>query len=238
MESRGVGSLLIRNLLSDTCLQIMGFPTGERFENSSSQIQRLNEQFMRKSEFMRQQKVPIWNGEFGPVYDDPREDTDAATMNEERIALLGAQLDIYARHKIHWSIWLYKDIGLQGMIYTSPDSPWNRAIRPFVAKKKATQADAWGKRPSVEVDRVFGPLVEWLEKHTDAFKTMYPSVWDTRRRVTRVINECLLGKALADEFVEIFRDMDKVQLEDMAKSFNFERCVQRETLNSLLQSAK
>ena len=216
----------------------MGFPTGPRFRNASSQVQRLNEQFMRKSDFMRQHRVPIWNGEFGPVYADPREEIDAAVINEERIALLGAQLEIYARHEIHWSIWLYKDIGLQGMVHTSPESPWNRAIAPFLAKKKATQTDAWGKHISVKVDAVLDPLVAWLEQQTNGFKTMYPPVWDTRRHVTRVINECLLGRALADEFAEIFRDMDKAKLEDMAKSFNFERCVLRETLTRTLQSTK
>ena len=216
----------------------MGFPTGRRFQHAPEQIDQLERQFVRKSEFMYQHKVPIWNGEFGPVYADPNEESNAGTINEERIALLGEQLKIYSHYQIHWSIWLYKDIGMQGMVHTSPKSPWNCVIKSFLEKKKATQADACGKYPSTEVDAVLSPLVEWLERYTSAFQTMYPPVWDTRRHVSRVINECLLSKALAVEFAEIFRDMNKDQLEEMARSFSFEECVQREALNRTLQGAR
>ena len=224
--------------VANALMQTMGFPTGKRFVHNPEQIDQLERQFLRKSEFMRQHKVPIWNGEFGPVYADPSEESDSTDINEERIALLGEQLKIYSRYRAHWSIWLYKDIGLQGMVHTSPKSPWNRAIKSFLNKKKATQADAWGKYPSAEVDSVLHPLVEWLEKYTSAFQTMYPPVWDTRRHVSRVINECLLSKALSLEFAEIFRDLSKEELDEMARSFSFDECVQREALNRTLQNAE
>ncbi|CUS11664.1 unnamed protein product [Tuber aestivum] len=65
---------------------------------------------------MRRFKVPVWNGEFGPVYEHDNEGT-----NLERYNMLRAQLRIYDRFEIPWSIWLYKDIGVQGMVYTSPE---------------------------------------------------------------------------------------------------------------------
>jgi len=42
-----------------------------------------------------------------------------------------------------------------GMVYTSPESPWIKTLRPFLEKKKALQADAWGYHPSDEVDNLF-----------------------------------------------------------------------------------
>ena len=71
---------------------------------------------------MNTHKPRIWNGEFGPVYANPRLDKDAETINNERYNLLGQQLRIYNKYHIHWSIWLHKDIGIQGMFHTSPDS--------------------------------------------------------------------------------------------------------------------
>ncbi len=47
---------------------MMGFPMGEQFEGLAEQKAKLRVAFERKVEFMRQRKVPIWNGEFGPVY--------------------------------------------------------------------------------------------------------------------------------------------------------------------------
>lgn len=41
------------------------------------------------------------------------------------------------------------------MVYTSPESPWIKTLKPFLDKKKALQADAWGYHPSAEVDNLF-----------------------------------------------------------------------------------
>lgn len=89
----------------------MGFPTGERYKGTPIKDEKLESQFLRKAEFMYKHKVPIWNGEFGPVYSSDR---DAEEINGERFNLLGQQLRIYDKYKVSWSIWLYKDIGVQG----------------------------------------------------------------------------------------------------------------------------
>ncbi|KAF9893981.1 hypothetical protein FE257_008952 [Aspergillus nanangensis] len=244
MEWKGFTHILPNCVYSLHDYSTMGFPTGDRFKGTEEQHSRLEQQFLRKCEFMRLHGCPIWNGEFGPVYANPNDDdgggddgADFPTINEERIALLGAQLQIYARYDTHWSIWLYKDIGLQGMVHTAPHSPWNTLIQPFLQKKRATQADAWGKVPSAEVDAVINPLVDWLDTCTAGIKTMYPPVWDTRRQVTRLINEGLLSKALAREFAELFAGKTLEELSELAASFNFENCVQREVLNRTLQQA-
>lgn len=41
------------------------------------------------------------------------------------------------------------------MVYTAPESPWMKTLKPFLDKKKALQADAWGHYPSAEVDELF-----------------------------------------------------------------------------------
>lgn len=213
----------------------MGFPTGGRYKGTAAQKETLERQYLRKVQFMSQHGTAVWNGEFGPVYADRRVDADADTINEERYNLLGEQLRIYDKYGIHWSIWLYKDVGLQGMLHTSPDSPWNRTIQPFLEKKNVCWLDAWGRRPAPEPEAVLKPLVEWIDKVSPAAKQTYPTPWATERHILRRVFQTFLADSLSREFAEQFRGMDKKKLEALAHSFHFDECVQREGLNRILK---
>ena len=184
---------------------------------------------------MSQHGTPIWNGEFGPVYADPRVDADADTINQERYNLLGEQLRIYDKYGIHWSIWLYKDIGLQGMLHTSPDSRWNKTIQPFLDKKSKYWLDSWGRRPSTELNALLKPLVEWIDRVSPTATTMYPHTAGTERHVLRRVFTTFLAESLSDEFAEQFRGMDEKDLDALAHSFHFDECVQRSGLNQILK---
>ena len=214
----------------------MGFPTGEAYKGSEEQKTRLEQQFIRKADFMTRHDTPIWNGEFGPVYADPRIEPSAAGTNEHRYNLLGEQLRVYDKYKIHWSIWLYKDIGVQGMVHTNPDSKWNKTIQPFLEKKKRYQIDAWGKHPSKEAEEVLNPLVEWIDKISPTAKDTYPTPWATERHVLRNVFQTFLANSFSDEFANLFRGMNKSELDALAHSFHFEECLQRDGLNKILKS--
>jgi hypothetical protein len=178
--------------------------------------------------------VAVWNGEFGPVYADPALEPNADEINQERYNLLGAQLEVYDKYQIPWSIWLYKDIGVQGMVYTSPDSLWNKTIAPFLAKKKAYQLDAWGKHPSQQAEEALAPLVEWIDKVCPEAKETYPTTWATERHLSRVVKEIFMSQAFSREFALLFKDFSLEQLDELAKSFSFEQCKQRDGLNKIL----
>lgn len=212
----------------------MGFPTGERYQGTPEQNQHLERQYLRKAEFMSQNGTPIWNGEFGPVYADPAADVDAATTNQERYNLLGEQLRIYDKHSIHWSIWLYKDVGLQGMIYTNPNGKWNKTLKPFLDKKRAIWIDKWGNNPNPEIDSVLNPLLEWIDRVSPSASKTYPTPWNTEMHVTRSVMYTFLAASFSDEFASLFKGMDEKELEEMARSFHFDECLQREGLNKIL----
>jgi hypothetical protein len=214
---------------------MMGFPTGEPYKGTLEQKARLERQFRRKAEFMKAHKCPIWNGEFGPVYSDSR-DADAASVNQDRYHMLGEQLAIYDKHQISWSIWLYKDIGIQGMLHTDPNSKWNRTIQPFLDKKKKYRLDAWGVSPSDESEAAVNPLVEWIERISPRAKNTYPTPWDVERHVLRNVVQTFLSATFSDEFAELFKGMDEKELDGLAHSFHFDECVQREGLNQILTS--
>ena len=130
----------------------MGFPNGQPYEGTEEQKAQLERQFTRKAEVMYRFNTPIWNGEFGPVYANPAFSADAEEINQKRYALLDQQLAIYDKYHIHFTIWLFKDIGLQGMVYCDPQSKWMKTIAPFLAKKRDLQLDAWGRQPTEQVD--------------------------------------------------------------------------------------
>jgi hypothetical protein len=60
---------------------------------------------------------------------------------------------MYARDDISWSIWLWKDIGFQGMVYVAEDTPYMRLIKPFLAKKKVSEGAATDSRHSIMTTR-------------------------------------------------------------------------------------
>jgi hypothetical protein len=235
MEFRGFDKVLPNCVYALHDYSSMGFPTGEAYEGTERQKEILAKQYARKSEFHRANKVPIWNGEFGPVYANPKYEIDAENINQQRYNLLGEQLKIYDRAQISWSIWLYKDIGLQGMTHTSPESPWNTLIQGWLEKKKRLQLDSWGKYPSKEVERVMGPLIEWIDEVSPTAKDQYPSNWITvQKHLDRAVLQTFLSDSLQMEFAELFRGKDETALEELARSFHFDNCVQREGLNKIM----
>lgn len=214
---------------------MQGFPTGTPYTGTASETSKLESSFIRKALFMTTNNTPIWNGEFGPVYASPELDPDHERINTSRLSLLQAQLSIYTRYSIHWSLWLYKDIGLQGMLATSPTSRWNRTIAPFLAKKRALQLDAWGRRPSPDAEAALRPLVEWIDRVAPQAQNTYPTPWKTERHLYRHVFQTFLAASFSEEFASLFEGMGPGELEECAKSFAFEECVQRDGLSQALR---
>jgi hypothetical protein len=234
MEWRGFTRVLPNCAYALHDYTMMGFPTGERFKGTPEQKDKLEAQFLRKARFQHERRAVAWNGEFGPVYADPRVEGEAAVINQERYNLLGAQLEVYDKYQIPWTIWLYKDIGVQGMVYTNPDSLWNTTIQPFLEKKRRLQLDAWGRHPSQQVDDAMDPFVKWIDSVCPAAKETYPTPWDTKRHIMRATLQTFVSQAFALEFANLFKDFTFEQLDEAAKSFRFDHCVQREGLNKIM----
>lgn len=215
----------------------MGFPMGEQFEGTAQQKTKLRSAFERKVEFMRERKVPIWNGEFGPVYAFDSEEGHEQ-INKRRYAVLEEQLAIYAETNVSWSIWLYKDIGYQGMMYVPKDSAWYKLLGPFIEKKARLGVDFWG-RDDKEVSHIYAPIKQHFKDVVPKghWNKKYPSpLWDMSRHIDRVVRECLLSEYLAHEMADYFKGKSLEELDELAASFKFENCVQRVELNDILQN--
>ncbi|KAF7554979.1 hypothetical protein G7Z17_g2503 [Cylindrodendrum hubeiense] len=216
---------------------MMGFPVPEQFEGTQDQKDKLRSSFERKVQFMREKNVPIWNGEFGPVYQNEHKDgAEAVKTNAKRFALLEEQLEIYRETGVSWSIWLYKDIGYQGMLYVDPDSAYMKLIKGFVEKKQALGLDFWGVVNKDGVKHLYEPFLQGLKdmvlpKYQEA---KYPKIWTFERQFERVVRECLLSEYVGWEMAELFRGKTEEELEELAASFSLEKCKMRDGLNKIL----
>lgn len=214
----------------------MGFPSQPQFDGGAEQKAKLRASFGRKVQFMREKKVPIWNGEFGPVYAFDSEPGHEAT-NKKRYALLGEQLAMYAESNISWSIWTYKDVGYQGMVYVAKDSAYLKLIGRFMEKKTKLGVDFWG-RDDKDVAHIYEPIKQHFRDVVpkEHWNRKYPSpLWDIGRHIDRAVRECLLSEYLTYEMADLFRGKSFEELDELAASFKIENCVQRKELNAALQ---
>jgi endoglucanase len=147
-----------------------------------------------------------------------------------RYQLLRDQLDIYARHGVNWSIWTYKDIGLQGVVYAAPDSPWVERIGPILEKKARLGVDAWGGTDA-EIRDVMEPLERLFEREYPDYD---PFPFGTQREIELLVRNILLAEPMLPEYGGLFRGMGEEDIEEMMQSFRFENCVQRTELAGIL----
>lgn len=181
--------------------------------------------FLRRTEFMTRTGTPVWIGEFGPVYTgDPASDA-------QRYELLGDQLRIYDAHGAGWSLWTYKDLGLQGLVTVSPGSPYARRIADVLAKKKRLGTDAWGGTDR-HVRHVLEPLEQLVASE---FPDFAPYPWGQRRWIARLIREILLAEPLVEEFAARFAGVSPSDADELAGSFAYQDCDRNERIAALVK---
>jgi endoglucanase len=180
-----------------------GVSRGQRFDR-----QALKDVFLRRSEFMLSRGLPIWVGEFGPVYPGGDEQKDAM-----RYQVLSDQLEIYDEYKASWAIWTYKDIGL-------------------LEKKARFCADVWGSTDE-NVRDMTGPVEDLMAREFPGYDP-FPS--GVHWQVTRLMREILFSEAIIGEFGRLFEGITERKLDELALSFSFGNCVKRGRLVSLLKA--
>ncbi len=178
----------------------------------------------------------MWNGEWGPVYARRQYDGDATdAINTMRYKVLKDQLDIYNKDRLSWTIWLYKDIGYQGMVYVSQETPYMTLFKDFLAKKHRLAVDAWGTDDSA-VRHVYQPLIDHVVKEIPPkYQGLYPfPVWKLDARVGRLARNILVAEFLVQEWADHFIGKDEDELDRIAASFRYDQCEKREGLNNIL----
>jgi endoglucanase len=180
--------------------------------------------FLRQTDWIRRQGLPLIVSEFGPVHGD-----DPAAV-PSRLRVLWDQLSIYEQHGASWTIWTYKDVGVQGLMQIAPDSAWLRLLGPTIERTRRLGALYWGVPP--DVARAAYPDVHALVEREFGSLPWYP--WGPGREVGAVVGENLIAGFLAAGLEPLFKDLDDTDLEALADSFRFERCVEYSELTDRL----
>jgi aryl-phospho-beta-D-glucosidase BglC (GH1 family) len=188
----------------------------------------LEETFLQRTAYMRQTGTPIWVGEFGPVY------VGEPAADAMRYQVLRDQLEIFTRYQANWAIWTYKDIGLQGIVYTSPASPWNKLLQPVLEKKARLGVDTWGT-----VDTQIRHVMEPIEAtFAEEFPDYNPFPFGVRWMINRLVRHILLAEPLLAEFGALFKDMSEQDIDTLMQSFQFKHCVPRSELIRTLSTSR
>ena len=108
--------------------------------------------------------------------------------------------------------------------------------KDFLRRKHYLAADAWG-RDETAVGHLYRPLLDLVKSAVadESHLTLYPTNWTLEERITRIGRTMLLAEFLVKEWAELFRDLDENQLDELATSFAFENCVERDGLNRVLR---
>jgi endoglucanase len=194
--------------------------TDGRFVNRDT----LEKDFLKKSIFMLDRKVPIWVGEFGPVY------TGNPVKDEMRYQILKDQLAYYQKYKVSWCIWLYKDLGLQAVVHQKDETPYMKLVTPFLKKKDRLGADAWGSTDK-NIRQVIAPIEELFKKEFPGYNP-YPT--GINRHITLLVRNLLISEALLPEYCNLFKGKTDEEIIALAKSFSFDNCVKRDRLEKIL----
>lgn len=184
----------------------------------------LEKNFLEKSEFMFSHHVPLWVGEFGPVY------TGNPQKDEMRYQVLKDQLAYYNKYKVSWCIWLYKDMGLQAIMHQKDTTPYMKLVSGFLARKDSLGADAWGSTDK-NVRQVIAPLEDLFKKE---FPTFDPYPKGQQREIALLVRNILISEALLGEYCNLFKGLSEEQLVALAQSFRFDNYVKRTRLEDIL----
>jgi hypothetical protein len=164
-------------------------------------------------------------GEFGPVYTgDPERDS-------HRYRTLADQLSLYDEHGAGWSLWTYKDIGLQGLATVPADSPYLTRTAPVLRKKERLGVDVWGG-----VDTDVRHILDPLEKTVAAeFPGFDPLPFGQKQWIHVLVRHILLAEPMVDDFARCFEGLDADGMRAMADCFALERCTVRPGLLDMLK---
>jgi aryl-phospho-beta-D-glucosidase BglC (GH1 family) len=194
--------------------------TDGRFINRDS----LEHDFLNKSEFMFSKHVPLWVGEFGPVY------TGNPVKDEMRYQILKDQLAYYKKYNVSWCIWLYKDLGLQAVIHQKENTPYMKLVSPFLVKKNLLGADEWGSTDK-NIRQVMVPIEDLFKKE---FGSYNPYPFGPQSQINLLVRHILISEALVPEYCNLFRNLTKEELIALAQSFRYENYVKRQRLEDIL----
>lgn len=193
--------------------------------------------FLERNKWILEHKRPSWVGEFGALFDGPVNSPTNADI--ARLEALKDQLEVFNRYEQHWTIWTYKDVGVQGLVVPKEDSEYMKRIRPILELKKKLGLDSWTSRGhgllTSETVRMVEIIAQTVSDIVKDYSLDYTGF--VRELGDRVIHGAV-SEFLTPLYALQFADMDKEEIERMHHlAFEFSNCEKRTYLIEVLENA-
>lgn len=213
------------------------------FDNSGAglvniDIKRIEKDLLERNGWVMDRDRPSWIGEFGALFDG--DVNNPLPCDLERLKALKDQISIFNKHEQHWTIWTYKDIGVQGLLVSNPESTYLKRIKATNEIKKELGLDAWTARTNgilrmkaMEIANIVGNMVQnKLNDNSNDYRINW------HRRLGRFAICGVVADLLSVNFASQFIDMSGEEIRLMnQEAFSFENTVKRDYLIDLLKDA-
>ena len=121
------------------------------------------------------------------------------------------------------------------MVYVSRETPYMQLFKDFLAKKHRLAVDAWGA-DDTWVRQTYQPLMDLISQEIpEQYRNLYPHpVWKLSDRIGRLSRNILVSEFLVKEWADHFKGKTEEELDTIAQSFRFDKCLHRDGLNKIL----
>lgn len=168
------------------------------------------------TKFAEKYNVPLWVGEFGSVYNGPKNEVS------DRLAAMDDQITIFEEFGAHWTTWTYKDVGVMGLVTLDPESEYMQRISSIVRMKHELNTDDWMIwLPDSKARVIIGDLANYMEKVIGS-STIDHSY--NLAALSQTILTNYTGTLIQPIYAEIFKDASEEQIDHIMQSFAFKNC--------------
>ncbi len=179
------------------------------------------------TQYMLQNDVPLWVGEFGSVYNGASQEVP------DRLRAMDDQLSVFEELGAQWTTWTYKDVGVMGWVVTDPESDYMQRIAPILHAKRQLQCDAWIRwlppSPALLAVRALARLAE----ETIADPEITPQA--NERYLAKAALDNYMGLLLQAPYARLFRDLSESEIDRSLQSFAFKNCKPNQGLIDILK---
>ncbi len=193
--------------------------------------------FLERNSWILERKRPSWVGEFGALFDGPIDTPTNA--DKARLMALKDQLEVFNKYEQHWTIWTYKDVGVQGLIVPKEDCEYLKRIKPILKLKEKLGLDSWTSRGhgllAIETAKMIELIAQTVAEELKDYSLDYTSL-------TRTLGDRTICGAISNFLTPLyalqFADMTAEEIEKMHHlAFEFSNCVKRTYLIEVLKEA-
>ena len=171
--------------------------------------------------------VPLWVGEFGSVYNGRPQET--AT----RYQALDDQISLFNQYGIHWTTWVYKDVGVMSWATVDPKSEYMQRTAGVRKAQTALRTELWmGWLPATRADQLLDELAEFAAEMVDD-----PDIdpVSQRRYLSQATLAGYMAGLLQPAYANVFKDLSEAEIDRVLQSFAFANCQARRPLVEIIK---